>query len=87
MIVQDIQKWNFQSHEYEPYTVPADATIVLYTVDMDLPINCTNCFKDMVFGQGYTSRTLHTHVGLGYPVCEDCYEEEVKAEKASKEKE
>lgn len=80
----DIRKWNYETHEYDPYEVPADKTIVIYTQDMDMPIDCANCFKGMTFGQGYTSRTLHTHVGLGYPVCEDCYEEEINEERKAK---
>jgi len=85
-VITILQKWNFNTSEYEPYTTPADKTIVLYTIDMDLLINCTSCFKDMTFGQGYTSRTLHNHFGLGYPVCEDCYEQEWEDEKEAKQK-
>lgn len=73
-----IGRWNYATHSYDPYDVPIDWTIVLYTDDMDLPINCTNCGKDMVFGDGYTSRELHNPYGLGYPVCEECYEAETK---------
>lgn len=73
--MSDIRKWNFETHEYEPY-IPPDGIIVLYSHDMDLPINCTSCGKPMVFGEGYTSRQLHTSMGLGYPVCQDCYNNE-----------
>lgn len=71
-----LRKWDYDAHEYKPFEVPGDKIIVLYSNDMNLPINCTNCFKDMTFGDGYTSRTIHNDVGFGYPVCEDCYEKE-----------
>jgi hypothetical protein len=80
----DIQKWNYKTHQYDPYEVPENVTLVIYSIDMDLPINCAACFKPMTYGVGYTSRTLHNHVGFGYPVCEEDYEKEVEAEKASK---
>lgn len=71
-----LRKWDYATHEYKPYEVPDDKTFIVYSADMDLPVNCANCFKDMTYGQGYTSRTIHTEVGFGYPVCEDCYEKE-----------
>lgn len=78
----DIRKWNWRAHEYEPYQPDPSWNIVLYSPDMDLSINCTSCGTPMTYGQGYTSRELHTSVGLGYPVCEICYEEERNREKA-----
>jgi len=78
-------KWDFEAHEYVKHDVPENMTIVLYSTNMDLPINCSNCFKNMTFGDGYTSRTIHNPTGFGFPVCEDCYEEEVAQEKNNKE--
>jgi len=79
-----LQKWDFEKHEYLPFEVPDDRIVVLYTEDMDQPIDCTNCGKHMTYGEGLTSRTIHNHVGLGYPVCQDCYDVEWEAEKASR---
>lgn len=79
-----IRKYNPGKHVYEPYEIPADKTIVLYTEDMNLKINCTNCFKDMVFGDGYTSKELHNPFGLGFPVCESCYEDEIKRDQIAR---
>jgi hypothetical protein len=76
----NIARWNYETHEYDTYQPNPEWNIVLVTDDMGLPINCTNCGKEMRFGDGYTSRELHTHMGLGYPVCEDCYEDERKRE-------
>lgn len=77
----DIRKWNFESHEYEAYTVPEGTVLVIYSVNMDQFTNCAGCFKDMTFGDGYTSRTLHNSYGIAYPVCSDCYEKECDEER------
>lgn len=74
-----LQKWNFKTHEYEPFESPAKV-LSLYSEDMLAEVDCANCGKRMTYGEGYTSRTIHNHVGLGYPVCEDCYEIERKEE-------
>jgi len=76
----DIKQWDYKTHEYKDYKLPNPGNYVLYTEDMTLPINCASCGKHMVFGDGYTSRELHNHVGFGYPVCEDCYEAERERE-------
>lgn len=73
-----IQKWNPDTKEYEPYSIPEDWTVILYADDMELPINCASCGKDMTYGEGYTSRQIHNSIGLGYPVCDGCYEVERK---------
>ena len=73
-------KWNYQTHQYEPHPVPEDVVIVLLSNDMDLPINCANCFKPMTFGEGYTSKTIQNNTGFGFPVCNDCYQKEVQDE-------
>lgn len=79
-----IGRWNYETKVYDPYTIDPSWNVVLYTQDMDLAINCASCGKAMTYGQGYTSRELHTQVGMGYPVCEDCYEEEYEREKIYK---
>lgn len=72
-----IQRWNYHTHDYEPYKPDPSWKIVLFTKDMEENINCTYCGLEMTYGQCFTSKELHTHVGLGYPVCEECYEEEL----------
>lgn len=80
----DIRRWNYQKHEYEPYEPREGMKIVLYSSDMNEKINCTSCGVDMTYGDGYTSRELHNSVGLGYPVCEYCYEKERETEELAK---
>lgn len=74
-----LQKWNYETHEYESFESPA-RVLILYSVDMRIDVDCANCGTRMTFGDGYTSRTIHNHAGLGYPVCEKCYEKEREEE-------
>ena len=45
---------------------------------MDKIVNCANCGKELKFGECYTSKTIHTEIGMGYGVCEECYDKEEK---------
>lgn len=64
-------KWIDEKKEYIPYILPDGAC--LYTDNMEQEIACCQCGKKVKFGDCYTSRTIHTKVGLGYAECEDCY--------------
>lgn len=75
-----IGRWNYTTKAYDPYPIDPTWKIRLYSEDMGEQINCTNCGGDMTYGEGFTSRELHNAVGLGYPVCESCYEIERKRE-------
>lgn len=83
----DLRKWNYETHEYDLYQVPDTWVLVLYTQDMELPVNCAQCGKEMTFGEGYTSKEIHTPVGFGYPVCEQDYEKEVERDQANRRRE
>lgn len=75
-----LQKWNYETHEYEPFESPA-INPKMYSEDMDELVDCANCGKELTFGATYTSRTIHNHVGFGYGVCEDCYQKEMEEAK------
>ena len=77
-----MKKWNFKTLEYEEYTVPADWKVKTFSTDMEEKVNCIACGKFMEYGDGYTSRTIHTKNGFGYVVCENCYEKEREEELA-----
>lgn len=74
----DIRKWNYDTHEYDEYTPPKGWEGILSSGNMDLLIVCASCGNDLIFGDSYTSRELHTKGGFGYPVCSACYKEEIK---------
>lgn len=68
-----IDKWNYEKHEYEPYYVPSDWNVKTYSTDMKERINCPHCGKEIAVGDSYTSLELHTEIGFGYMVCNNCY--------------
>ena len=68
-----LQKWNYQTRQYDPYEVPDDWNVKTYSVDMDEIINCAHCGAQITFGSSYTSHEIHTEHGMGYCVCHVCY--------------
>lgn len=76
-----VQRWNPISKQYYPYTIPDGVNICAYSEDMDKQVNCARCFKVSVYGDLYTSKQIHTSMGFGYGVCEDCYEKECAEER------
>lgn len=72
-----LQKWDEKKHEYLPFESPAEI-LFLFTEHMGAPVDCANCGARQVFGDCYTSQTIHNEMGLGYPVCGACYEVETK---------
>lgn len=82
-----VAKWNTETLEYEPFELPDNCPLTLPYSDesMETEINCASCRKAVKFGRCYTSKTIHSPHGFGYPVCEDCYNKELEAKKAKKE--
>ena len=70
------QKWNPTAHKYEPYEIPDNWIVPLYTADMNMIVNCAACGKKIKYGDGYNSRLIHNSIGLAYTVCNDCMEKE-----------
>ena len=71
-----LQKWNYEKHEYEPYEVPDDWHVSIFSLDMDEIINCVQCGCEVKFGECFTSKEVHNNFGFGYMVCDKCYEKE-----------
>ena len=78
-----IQKWDYPSHSY--FSIPIISreplNIKTYSEDMNEIVNCCQCLKKVKFEDTYTSNEIHTHLGFGLAVCEDCYKEEWKRRK------
>ena len=81
--MKTVQKWNWKERKYYPYEIPDDWNCPLYTDDMHETINCASCGKPLKYGDCFTSREIHSSLGMGYPVCEDCYEMEFVRERKS----
>lgn len=71
-----MEKWNWQTHRYEPYIVPKNWNTPLYTLDFNEKVNCVQCGKEIEFGDAMTSLEVHSEHGFGYMVCEECNEKE-----------
>lgn len=67
-------KWNYELQTYELYELPEDC--VLYTSDMELKTACAQCGRAILYGDAYTSKEIHAHGGMGYPVCKACNDKE-----------
>ena len=78
-----IQKWDYSSHSYFsiPITSREPLNIKTYSEDMNEIVNCCQCLKKVKFEDTYTSNEIHTDLGFGFAVCEDCYKEEWKRRK------
>ncbi len=81
-----LQKYNYKKHIYEPFYIPDDRDVRTLTSELKDVINCANCGKKVEFGDTYTSLTIHNEIGLGYCVCEECYEKEWKERSKYKER-
>lgn len=71
-----LNKWNNKTHEYEPYKIPDNWNCKTFSLNMNEIVNCPHCGKALEYGNTYTSKEIHTDIGFGYGVCEECYEEE-----------
>lgn len=78
-----LQKWNWNKHAYEDLEVPDNWVCKCYSDDMTEVVNCLHCGKNITFGKSFTSMEIHTKMGLGYAVCEECYDKECKRRQAS----
>lgn len=67
-------KWNVKTNEYDVYRLPIKASA--YESDLHAIIACAGCEKELSYGDSYTSRHIHTEMGLGYMVCHECNEQE-----------
>jgi len=71
-----LRKWNYETHEYEPFEVSDSLKAVTYSADMDELIDCPHCGRPLLYGESFPSLEIHTAAGFGYAVCQKCYSEE-----------
>ena len=82
-----LSKWNCKKHKYEPYEVPDEWDVKLYSDNMEEIVNCSQCGTELKYGATFTSKEIHNYVGLGFAVCYNCYQEEWKRKEESEENE
>jgi hypothetical protein len=83
-MTRTLRKWNPKNHVYESCKVPDSWNVSCYEADMTTIVNCAQCGDELEFGETYTSRQIHTEIGIGFGVCKACYEKEVRAEREAK---
>ena len=78
MIAIKALEWDFEAHAYHDRLINEESS--LYETDMSKIVNA-NCAKSLPFGDCYTSRKIHNQAGLGFAVCEQCYNQEWEEER------
>lgn len=71
-----LKKWNYEKHKYLDYEVPNEWRVSLFESDMNTLVNCPHCGNKIKFSDTYTSLEFHNWAGLGFAVCEKCYNKE-----------
>lgn len=71
-----LQKYNAEKKEYEEYKVSDNWNVTTFSYDMKEIVNCAQCGRELPYGKCYTSLEVHTELGMGYAVCDGCYEAE-----------
>ena len=76
-----LRKWNYEKHKYEAHYVPVNWNVKIYADNMEEIINCAHCGKKIKAGDSYTSCEIHNEVGIGYGICEKCFNKEMLRKK------
>lgn len=81
---KEVLKWDPERREYDPIKIPADCK--LFSFDMEEKVRCPHCGKAMLYGNGFTSKQIHSEIGFGYIVCAECCERELEEEDEARRK-
>lgn len=68
------EKYDFKERKYKKHILPAGA--VMCRDNLEEYVNCANCGRKILYGDGYCSLTIHNRYGMGYCVCKECYEKD-----------
>lgn len=72
--MKDANLWDFNERKYFKTQIPDGCKT--FAIDMDEEVICPDCLETLKYGDGYTSLRWHGSGGIGYTVCEKCYEME-----------
>ena len=78
-----MQKYDFMTKQYTPYTPPQHGRydIMVYSNE---ELNCAACGRIINGYNAYTSAAIQNDIGIGYLICKNCYDHELKVRKAVK---
>lgn len=72
-----VRKWDPFAGHYNFVEINDTWYISIYEKDMATEVRCPSCGRILPFGDTYTSLEYHTMLGMGFGVCESCYNQEV----------
>lgn len=72
--MKDAKLYIFNERKYREVQIPDGCKT--FAMDMDEEVICPNCHETLKYGDGYTSLRWRGAGGMGYTVCENCYEME-----------
>ena len=71
-------RYNFDLDDLTEITIKDDWNCPLLPRSFQAAINCANCGKAIQFGKSFTSIEVQTAEGLGFWVCKECHERELR---------
>jgi hypothetical protein len=78
-----MQKYNFMTKQYTPYTPLQNGRYDIMARPNE-GLNCAACGHIINECNAYTSAAIQNDIGLGYLICKNCYDHELKVRKAVK---
>lgn len=78
-----MQKYNFMTKQYTPYTPPQNGRYDIMARPNE-GLNCAACGRIINGYNAYTSAAIQNDIGIGYLICKNCYDHELKVRKAVK---
>lgn len=67
------QIYDWKRREYRPYRLPVGSSV---DPQENETVTCARCGKPVGFMDSWTSMAIHSPMGFGYAVCNECHEAE-----------
>ena len=78
VFIRMMNRWDYKTHTYLKWAIPAEWKVVLTCEDMEEKVNCCQCGREVEFGNTYSSQEVQNDYGLGYATCEECHNKEME---------
>lgn len=78
-----MQKYDFITKQYTPYTPPQNGRYDIMARPNE-GLNCAACGHIINEYNAYTSAAIQNDIGMGYLICKNCYDHELKVREAVK---
>lgn len=81
---QVLMRWDYKKHQYKKILRDSKWLYKTFSFSDKTKVNCCNCNKCIQFGDSYTSLEYHNDLGIGYAICDRCYNKELERRKKYK---